>query len=429
MRKIFSSLLIIILILLFGATYFCSRKTEEVFKAQAAQVNQNYPGFAQVELLDYQRGLLLSEVKTKIIFQQEVVQLHHQIRHFPWKVQVFTTLEKDSELAAELSDVIPFEQLQLVTEVFFDGSSQSQFHIDELKLSDKKVQLRLQSVDFALELDGRLSDGQLALGLDRLEIAETEETEVVLAGLKMNSNFRDLQGLPLGDGTVQIDNISVKARGKQGFALSGLNYAGNSLLEADTLTSGLNLQLTSLELGGENFSDGQLQMQISGIDAIALKELQGNVRQLQQDMQGQQIDPVILQLQLLGLYSQLFQQGVTLSIDQLAMQADAGRVSGHGAVTLQELNFSGGGLIPLDKLKGDFLLDIDRQFFNAGFRMLDTLQRKGQRRNPAVLNEQAEQIAGGLVQKGIFSRREGGYQLELKLDQGLVELNGNPFRL
>ena len=104
-------------------------------------------------------------------------------------------------------------------------------------------------------------------------------------------------------------------------------------------------------------------------------------------------------------------------------------MQGQGSVTVQELDFSGASMLALDKLGGQFQLDIDRSLFNAGFRMFDNLQRQGEKSNPAVLNEQAEQVAGGLIQKGIFTRRDGGYQFKISIEQGQAELNGHPFRL
>ena len=44
--------------------------------------------------------------------------------------------------------------------------------------------------------------------------------------------------------------------------------------------------------------------------------------------------------------------------------------------------------------------------------------------NAAVLNEQAEQFSGGLVQKGIFVRQDGLFMLDFTDNNGQNRLNG-----
>ena len=99
---------------------------------------------------------------------------------------------------------------------------------------------------------------------------------------------------------------------------------------------------------------------------------------------------------------------------------------GRGGVSLV-----GTGPLSFERLKAELLFDLDSGAFAALFRLFDSLQRQGQpAQNRAVLTEQAEQLAGAFIQKGLLSRREdGGYRSELKIEQGNAELNGTPFRL
>jgi uncharacterized protein YdgA (DUF945 family) len=247
--------------------------------------------------------------------------------------------------------------------------------------------------------------------------------------VQINSRFSEQQGLPIGSGQVRLGQVSLQQQNQPGFELNELRYQVSSSLENDQLASQLELQLDSLLLGGESFSDGKLQLQVAGIDAAAVRDLQASTRQIQAASAGQQVDPLIQQLQLLGLYSQLFEAGPTVSLQQLALRADQGELLGKGQVTLQDLNLTDGNGFAFDQLNGQLQLDIDLPFFQAGFRLVNNLKRQGRGSNPAVLNEQAEQLGGGLIQKGIFTRREdGGFRLELSLEQGQAELNGQPFR-
>jgi uncharacterized protein YdgA (DUF945 family) len=320
--------------------------------------------------------------------------------------------------------------LQLQTDINLDGASQSQLSLPEVTFSDDKSQLQLYGLRFTFSLDGQLSDGQMSFQLDSLKLSETGDAEVTIADVALSSQFTDLQGVPRGDGEFRVGTFALKQQQNPGFELNDLRYSASSTLDDNQLTSGLDLQLATLKLGGEIFTNGRAQLKVRGIDVAAVREMQTSARQLQAELHGQQVDPVILQLQMLELYSRLFQAGLEVSLQQLSLQSDGGTLQGQGMVNAQGLNLAGGNPLAFDKFDGQFQLDIDQALFNAGFRSLDNLQRHGQTSNSAVQNEQAEQLAGGLLQKGIFSRRkDGGYRLELSIEQGQAELNGNPIQL
>jgi uncharacterized protein YdgA (DUF945 family) len=427
-RKILSVLMILTLLVLFGATYFSSTKTEAAFRQQIEQLNRTYAGMLGVELLEYQRGWLLSKVKTRLVLKQQAWELQHQIRHFPWKVQMFTGFAPDSGVAEELAKKLPLDQVQLQTDVALDGSSQNRFNLPELRFSDQRIEFLLQGLSCEFDLEREMRGGQLLFYLDSLQVSEPGVAELVLADLEIDSRFTDVQGLPLGGGKVLIGELSLIQGEAAGIVLNELLYQVDSRLENDQLSSAIDLQLQRLQLGGESFTDGKLVLQISGIDAATVRELQDSIRQLQVELQGEQIDPLIIQLQLLGLYTQLFQEGVTISLPQLTLQADNGALTGAGEVLLQQLNLAGGGMA-FDNISANLQLNVELPIFQAGFRVYNFLQDMPGNDNRAVLNEQAEQLAGALVQKGIFVRVDGGYRADFSLKQGQAELNGQPFRL
>ncbi len=427
-RKILSVLMILTLLVLFAATYFSSKKTEAAFRQQVEQLNRDYAGIVGVELLEYQRGWLLSKVRTRLYLKQQTWELAHQVRHFPWKVQMLTGIAADSVGAGELAQQLPLDQLQLQTDVALDGSSQNRLNLPELRFSDQQTDFLLQGLPGEFDLESEMRGGQLLFYLDSLKVSEPGVAELMLADLEIDSRFADARGLPLGDGKLRIGELSLLQAKKAGIVLNELLYQVDSRLENDQLNSAIDLQLQQLQLGGEKFTDGKLLLRVTGIDAATVRELQDSIRQLQVELHGEQIDPLIIQLQLLGLYTQLFKEGVRISLPQLSLQADNGTLTGTGEVLLQQLNLAGGGMA-FDNIAAKLQLAVELPIFQAGFRAYSFLQDSGRNDNPAVLNEQAEQLAGALVQKGIFVRAEGGYRADFSLKQGQAELNGQPFRL
>ncbi len=424
MKKILSGAMILILLLLFAATYVCSSRTEAVFKAEIERINQNYSGLLQVELVDYRRGLLLSEAKTRLDMRGESLLLEHQLRHFPWMVRALSRVDA----AATTADPVErqfLEQLQLQTDVSLDGAADSRFELPQLTISAEGSELQLQGLSFSTRLEAGLNAGMIDFRLQQLSLNEPGVGELQVAGMQLQSDFRDLQGIPLGSGMLQLERLTLTPGVGDVFALQGLSYQVVSEQSAATLNSSAELRLTGLQLGGERFHEGRLVLKIVGIEADAARRVQQELRQLQRELYNQQTDPLLLQLRVAGLYSQLLSKGVSLSLEQLSLQGDPGALQGEGRFEVTQ-SASGGVLQALNGLQGQLQLQLDQALFSSVFRLADELQHPGRKTNRAVLNEQAEQLAGALVQKGILTRQAGAYRLDFSLAQGTALLNGQP---
>ncbi|SHJ39566.1 Uncharacterized conserved protein YdgA, DUF945 family [Malonomonas rubra DSM 5091] len=415
MRKVVSALLILTLILLFAATYVCSSKTETVFAEQVAEINQLYPGLIKLELSDYQRGFLLSTARTRVDLRGEQLELSHQIRHLPWKVQIYTSFSEGSELA---------ERPQLQTDVSLQGAVESRLGLPLLAVAADDTEVRLEGLQFSCRLQPGLTDGDVSLQLTELTLIERGNGELHLGDLDLQSTISDQQGLMIGAGKMSLGSLQVQAE-EQSFALEGVRYTVENTLQGEAVAGAFELSLDRLQLADEEFNNGRLRMRIAGLDAETLREMQQSARDLQQQFASGQSDPLMLQLQLFALYGQLFQQGLILSIEQLELQSDEGAATGKGEFALAQGDVS--GLMAFEQLNGDFQLQLDQTFFSAGFRMLDRLQSSVVR-NRAVLNEQAEQLAGAFVQKGILQQTDSGYRLDFAVRQGQPLLNGQVLR-
>jgi len=426
MRKIVASLLILPLLLLFGVIYYNSVITEETYRAQIEQLNRNYPGFLQLQLVDYQRGLLQSDAQLALQLQnQQPLALTQQLQHLFWGLTITTRLAKDSPLALELAKQLPLADLQLVTEIALSGASQTRFALPFAEFAFEDSRMSFKDLNFNFNLNGQLSNAVVGLQLGELELQE-QLSSLRLSGLAFNSQLTELQGLPLGAGELTLAQFSVSAAEQPAFELKELRYQVATRLEGEMVSSALNLTLAELALLNEKFHAAELKLALAGLDAATLRSVQQSAKQLQTDFLAGQVDPLLLQLQLFGLFSQLFRDGISLTLERLALQTAEGSLNGQGGVSLV-----GVGPLSFERLKADLLLELDSGAFATLFRLVDSLQRDGQpAENRAVLTEQAEQLAGAFIQKGLLSRRaDGGYRSELKIANGSAELNGTPFNL
>ncbi|HEY5672175.1 MAG TPA: DUF945 family protein [Malonomonas sp.] len=426
MRKLVASLLILPLLLLFGVLYYNSIKTEETYRAQLEQLNQNYPGLLRLQLVDYQRGLLESKAQLALQLQnQPPLDLTQQIQHLFWGLTITTRLAEESPLAKRLAARLPLADLQLITEVKLSGASQTSFALPFADFEIEEGRLSFKNLNFNCRMNGQLSSAEIDFQLGALELQE-QQSSLRLSGLALTSQLSELQGLPLGGGELTLAHLSVAAADQPAFDLKGLRYQVASRLDGEKFSSALALTLAELELLNEKFRAAELKLTLAGIDAATLRNVQQSAQQLQADLLEGQVDPLLLKLQLFGLYAQLLRDGTSLQLERLALQAEDGGLQGRGGVSLV-----GTGPLSFERLKAELLFDLDSGAFAALFRLFDSLQRQGQpAQNRAVLTEQAEQLAGAFIQKGLLSRREdGGYRSELKIEQGNAELNGTPFRL
>lgn len=85
------------------------------------------------------------------------------------------------------------------------------------------------------------------------------------------------------------------------------------------------------------------------------------------------------------------------------------------------LVWKGSGDLTAEQFDGHF--EINLPVFAAAYRYYDKF-RSGGKENVVVLNEQAEQFVGGLVQKGVFVQKDGIFQLDLTCTDGHKRLNG-----
>ncbi len=419
--------MLLTLVALFAMTWYVSRKTEQIFTSQITAFNQIAPERIKVDLQNYQRKLFSSRARTALWIQGEKkIIFDHQIRHFVWGIKMITTLSGDSELAQIIAENIPLDQIQLTTDISLQGASQSKLALPEISFQDPGGRLKMNGFRASWSLDADLSMGELTCQLDSFVLQQAEQGEVVFSGLAISSQMTNLQDIPLGSGELLLEKLSIVGHGKPTLEVHNIHYLGQADLDQDVYRSTGALSFSTATLAEEKLNSGELKLVLSGLDPELLHSLQQTAKQLQSKVLNQQINALELQIQLLDLYPKLFNSGVTLSLEKLSLSSGDDQINGHGILTLLEKSAPQGAFFSLENIQGSFQLDIDRGAFVAGYRLFNLLRfGESKNQNAAVLAEQAEQLAGGLVQKGIFTRQDGGkFHVNFSLLDGQGKLNG-----
>lgn len=423
MKKILSTLMVLTLITLFAMTWYSSRKTEQIFTEQITAINQISPEIVKVDLQHYQRRLFSSQAVTVVSIKgKERMKLHHQIRHFVWGVKMVTSLAKESELAAVLAP----DQLHLTTDFNLQGASQTKLNVPEISFQDAKGSLKITGLQAHLDFNENLSKGTFNCQIDSLHVQQADQTELDLSNLSISSQMTDLQDIPLGSGELLLEKLNMSVQGQPTVELHTIRYQGKTDLVQNSYKGDATITFAELLLADETVGQGELKLTLSDIDTELLRSLQQTTKKLQTVALNQQSSSFELQLQLLGLYTELLHSGITLTLEKLSLHSGDDQIIGNGTLTLLKKTTAGRTFLSLQNIKGAFQLDIDHGAFVTGYRLFNKLRfGTDQKQNSAVLAEQAEQIAGGLLQKGIFIRQTGDkFHLDFSLSEGQGTLNG-----
>ncbi|MDX2480876.1 MAG: DUF945 family protein [Desulfuromusa sp.] len=432
MKKILSSLMVLIILTLFVLTGYSSRKTEQLFTSQIKIFNQAAPEQIKIELQNYQRSLFSSSARTALRSQgQEKISFDHQIRHFAWGIKMVTTLANNSDMAQVIAEKMPLEQFQLKTDINFRGASQSNLELPAIRFQDASKSLKITGLRARWDLNADLTMGEFTGQVDSLLLQQAEQLEMNLSGLAIASQMSVFQDIPLGSGELQLEKFQLVVQGKPAIEFHNIQYQGQTDLEQDIFSSTAALNFSAAFLAEEKLSDGQVKLVLSGVNSEVLRSLQQTAEQLQNKALNQQSSSLELQLQLFGLYTQLLQSGISLDLEKLSLDTENGSINGKGTLVLLNSTAAARSLLSLENIKANFQLDIDQGAFVTGYRLFNNLQSSGgNKQNSAVLADQAEQIVGGLEQKGIFVRQGGDkFHVEFSLSEGQGKLNGEPFQL
>lgn len=431
MKKILSTLMVLTLIVLFALTWFCSRKTEELFMAQLSAFNQAAPALMKVDLQNYHRRLFSSTAQTALHLQGKnggTFKLNHQIRHFIWGGKIVTVLEEGSELADSIETAVPLDEIQLITDISLQGASKSVLELPQLSFLGDGDTLTLTGFKVNWNLNNDVTAGDFTCLLKGFSVQQGSREVFKLDSLHIFSQTTNLQEVPFGNGKMSLSGLKLQGPGMIPIEFQDIQYQGQTELTQGAFGGTFDLNFARLLLADETLSKGRMRLTLSGVDAAFLKALRQTASELQLKALDPQADPLELQIKLLGLYSKIFNSGITFRLEEVSLKSGDGEIRGDGVLTLVGDSGFGSFFSLLENINAKFQLDIDRLAFVHGYQIFQNLQAGDQKKqNPAVLAEEAGQIASGLVQKGVFSRQDGDkFRLDFAWDKGRGKLNGEP---
>ena len=385
LKKVLTTLMILIILVLFALTWYSSRRTEQLFIAQIETINNSYPHLIQIHLENYQRHLFVSQARTKISTARQELTLNHQIRHFLWGMTITSSLAEDSGLAIQLAEKIPIAQLTLVSDINFKGTVKSRLEFPGESLSAADGSFELSGLKFNWQPD---------------EVSISPNFELKLKKLVLGQNQRAIR-------------------------LADLTFRASSYLENETYSNTGALHISRLDLAGEQLHNGRITLKLSGLRQKSLQEL---AVQLQRMVTSGQAASPQTQFDLLALYAEILKSGLTLKLEELLLESARGKLIGTGLLILQPTDDFLEALVSMSNINAGFQLALNRDIFKTGYRLVNNFpdDSGGFHQPPAVLDEKAEQLIEKLIAQGIFTKQQetGRFGIDFSFSGGEASLNG-----
>ncbi len=415
-KRRLTPILLIIILALFGLTYYNSIKAEQLFRQQLSELNQE--AGITISLESYQRRFFSAEATTSA--QNPLLgtlRLHHLIRHFAWGGQMETRLIEAPLLEQAFIAQPPLTEFSLTSKAGLTGQLSNVLSIPELHLQNGTLALNIENADASWhkKLD---QPGQFALSADAFDVQHGDE-QFKLQQLEISAtaadNFRSTS-------TLTTAALSLADAEQKLIQAGSLAATTSTELIDGKMVQNSELTVQQIDLLGEQFDNARLDMTLSAIDPELLAQIQGALHQLQRQALLGQEQGFESQMQLLGLYMQLIHSGVTLEVNDLSLQQQDSDFAARGHLKLpdSQSDFSGFSFTALDIA---VQLGVDPQLFKSAWFALNRARQQEQ--NRAVSDELAEQLLGGLEQKGLLSKnQQGRYSLDYQKNENGTILNG-----
>lgn len=430
MKKIVIIVGALLVVGLLGATWYSSFQTEKIFAAQAEKTRELYGPAIRVTLDDYTRGFLQSQARTSVVFGKALpLHLLHKVTHLPWGAKVVTTVNQeayDEQGLAEIRAFLPLEQLQVVSRFGLTGNSDMQMNIPAMETEQDGLHIRLQGLEMNGSLNAALDDGKFNFKLASMQILTSDIQSCSIEGLHCFVDYREQGGFPLGEGVLQLDKILLNREDVASYELNELTYRFNSTLTDRTLNQYVDIAFADLAVAGEACRNGRLKFEITGMDADAASALQKVYGSMSADaLAGSDVDPFLIQLQIMSKTVELLQKGMHFKLEALALETAGGNINAQGFVDVQNMQQENRPAFDVKGVRAGATLHFDADAFVSGYRLVSAMQ--GEQLSSDELSSQAESLAQSLISEGILVETENnGLEAELSFAEGKASLNGKP---
>lgn len=344
-----------------------------------------------------------------------------------------------------------------------------------LRINLPKFKLVAKENQGVFEWNGLTNDVTISSNLDHIDgdfevegMSFKKDASSATVG-KVTSDYdleQTSEGLYIGEASVSIPSFVVTENDQKVFDISDFKARSESDVEGGLFHTSFDASLKQLTSHGKVYGPGVVKVALKNLDAQILGQINAQANKMQQgtDQERQQALMTIL-----PELPKLFSKGAIFEISEMSLAMPEGKVHGTLHVALPQGDI-GNPFELLQKVEGEGRLQVPTVVIKALMResVKQKMQQQGNlpqaiadqmkqndvqapdqqqpaEQNTAVSNPpqpapqptaaeteqqataQAEQKLAGLVQSGLLLQTGNDYVIELKLANGQLTVNGQPF--
>ena len=267
-----------------GASYYSGTQTQSAYEDLLVQVNELNPFTLENE--SYTSGLTeslaITQVKESAAADAKVLfRLQHVINHSPISLDdggvrvgaasVTSTLVEDGSLPDSVKEFMAGfaegEPLVVVTDVGFDGNTDTHFHVSPYGAEKDGVELNFGGIDYSLNVS---DDGDVVVGsgeLGAFEVSGVEADLMLTPGKIITDMTRAAKGIYSGTNGIDFDTFTIS---------SDTNAVINTTLKSLSLHSVTDVDEDQLS-GKTVMSIGQVDNPMVPVNAASVETTMSNL--------------------------------------------------------------------------------------------------------------------------------------------------------
>jgi uncharacterized protein YdgA (DUF945 family) len=460
-----------------GATYWFGLKTEERYRELLDQGSQG--PYAKFLNESYSRGFLESKAQTIVEIQLPPgvaaesrsirLILAHDIIHGPFplsespdgkrqfkpvmaimKTGIVLSPETRSRLSEVYSQIPELASVQDYTVIDLDGSGEEHLLIPafhRLVGSEDKVTVDWKGLSFLLNFTADVKGFSGSLSVPGLEVVARDFSLGIKEVKSTFNSHEGIGGLPLGEASFDLAALEFagKKEGEpQAVVIRSFAVNTSSKASGDNINSRVTLRTDQVKVNETLYGPGVFEMEFRNLDGASLTRLQETVRDFQSQPPGQSAEATqFLMLARLGdILPDLLTKSPELEISQLDVKTTDGDFTGKARIAVDGTKLKSG--LNLVTLVNAVTAQAE---FKVGERLLRRVasdimkermiaeSREQQRAAPG--NKEVDAIASATIDEqlktleaqNILVKENGNYRAAASYKAGQIVLNDRPLSL
>lgn len=399
--KKFSLLTLLVLAVVFGAPAVIGIKAEARYQLAVERIQQSG---LKVISHSFDRGWFGSTAETGFLLvrpdysaapsesESLRLSLKSTISHGPLVSNGVGLAEIDSEIKfGEKAIFPPNYPAEIHTLVEFDGKGATRVNLPPADIagSAEMPDLSFGGLSGEMKFDSRNRDIALHSVLQHLRISSAGQKLAELGETRLETNSRtSVSGLMLGSGEFRMQRLMLRdSESGDQVVMNELAVSVESSEESEQVSAVAGYRMERIEVGGEVYGPGVLQVELKRLDGPVLARLQQNVAQLKnQTMSDAQRGMALLGV-VMDAGSELLKSDPSIVIKPLRLVTPDGTVEGEISLRGDGLRMADISSIPAlaGKLVADLSLRVPEKLFRE---MLIQQVGKELERQIAVMVEQ-----------------------------------------